>query len=287
MKKLVSTLAVAAVLFISNITFAQEKTKESSLLWEVTGNGLAKPSYLFGTIHMICEKDFLLKEKVKKALLKSDQYIMEVNFDNEKEMKEMQLALMSDIPLSKKLTVEKFNELDSLLLSKYKISAKQFDNYSLAMLVSLVTVKSFECDNLKLYEMELLKLAKTQNKLIGGLETVKEQLECINKTMDEEDVLELLKNSNQYNQMTKVMVENYKSEKFEALYDAMTVEKFMSATDKKLMLDERNTNWVKNMPIMMKQKSTFYAVGAAHLAGDYGVVQLLKNAGFTVKPVMN
>ena len=74
MKKIVSTLVVIASLFMSNSSFAQVKIEagvpnENSLLWEVSGNGLSKPSYLYGTIHMICGNDYFLSEKTKKAFM--------------------------------------------------------------------------------------------------------------------------------------------------------------------------------------------------------------------------
>ena len=63
--------------------------------------------------------------------------------------------------------------------------------------------------------------------------------------------------------------------------------KFMDEKSKPVMLDNRNSNWVKDMPAMMKNESVFFAVGAAHLAGEKGVIQLLQKAGYTVKPIIN
>lgn len=59
-----------------------------------------------------------------------------------------------------------------------------------------------------------------------------------------------------------------------------------SKKTKAVMLDNRNRNWIKKMPDMMKKGSVFFAVGAAHLPGDTGIIYLLRKAGYTVKPVM-
>ena len=68
----------------------------------------------------------------------------------------------------------------------------------------------------------------------------------------------------------------------------MTTDKeLMSVSTKETLLDNRNVNWLKIMPEMMQKESVFFAVGAAHLAGDLGVINLLKKAGYTVKPIMN
>ena len=52
-----------------------------------------------------------------------------------------------------------------------------------------------------------------------------------------------------------------------------------------VMLDNRNKKWMQQLPGIFKQQSTFVAVGALHLAGENGLVMLLRNAGYTVKPL--
>src|SRR6185295_9427100 len=72
----------------SLITLAQEKNKKefNTLLWEITGNGLPRPSYLFGTIHMICSDEALLSDSLKTAIGNSDAVYFEVDMDNLFEM---------------------------------------------------------------------------------------------------------------------------------------------------------------------------------------------------------
>ena len=52
-----------------------------------------------------------------------------------------------------------------------------------------------------------------------------------------------------------------------------------------LLLYNRNANWAKKMPAIMKSKATLFAVGAGHLGGEKGVINLLRQAGYTVRPV--
>lgn len=67
MKNLIkSVIAVIAIVFSSSVQAQTKSPKlENSLLWEVSGNGLTKPSYLYGTVHMICSPDYFLSEKQK------------------------------------------------------------------------------------------------------------------------------------------------------------------------------------------------------------------------------
>src|SRR5215217_1416430 len=106
MKNLISTIAVIATFLFTIQLKAQEKPAKKSLLWEISGKGLTKPSYIYGTIHMICGPDFIIKDKTKKALEKSEALVMELDFTDPKEIAELQKSMMSTVPLSKKLSPE-------------------------------------------------------------------------------------------------------------------------------------------------------------------------------------
>lgn len=73
-------LAIAFVLLICGTLSAQTKPN-NSLLWEISGNGLQEPSYLFGTFHIMCEKDFEIKPKVSHALDNAKTLFLELNLD--------------------------------------------------------------------------------------------------------------------------------------------------------------------------------------------------------------
>jgi uncharacterized protein YbaP (TraB family) len=83
------------------------------------------------------------------------------------------------------------------------------------------------------------------------------------------------------------LVSAYKTENIDLLYDFTTDKKYTSDKTKKIILDERNLNWAKNMPELMKKQSVFFAVGSGHLAGEFGVINLLRKAGYKVKPILN
>jgi len=60
MKKAIFLIAAVASTLFSN---AQQANDNNSMLWKIEGNGIDKPSYLFGTIHMLCAQDFKIKKK--------------------------------------------------------------------------------------------------------------------------------------------------------------------------------------------------------------------------------
>ncbi|MND87336.1 TraB family protein [compost metagenome] len=281
-----SIVTVLAFFFVCIIS-AQTKTPklENSLLWEVSGKGLQKSSYLYGTIHMICSKDYFLSEKVKSAFEKSDKLFLEINFTDPNEMSQMQRLAMGKEPLSKRLTPEQLAKLDSILKKSTGMSVQQVDSFSLLTVLSLISIKSFGCLDLKFYEMELSDAAKKRNISIAGLESVKSQFEILENAYSNDEMLTLLEESTP--EETVELVDTYKNENIEAMYEFSTDKRFTSEKTKKKILDDRNLNWVKQIPELTKQNSVFIAVGAGHLGGEYGVINLLRKEGYTVKPVMN
>ncbi|MEZ0183882.1 TraB/GumN family protein [Flavobacterium oncorhynchi] len=287
MKNLFTSAIAVITLFFSGTTQAQTKSVklENSLLWEVSGNGLSKPSYLYGTIHSICPTDYFLTEKTKNAFQKSDKLIVEINFSDPNEMADAQKLAMSPELLSKKLTPEQLSELDSILQKATGIKVQQVDSYSLATVMSLITIKTFDCETLKSYESDFTDLAKKENKSVGGFETVKGQLNMLSNAYTDSEMIKSLADASKT--QTKKMVKDYKNENIMDLYGDIANEKVMSKKAKKYILDDRNSDWVKKMKDMMKNEALFVAVGSAHLAGDEGVINLLRKAGYKVKPVMN
>lgn len=284
MKKLIQSSLLLLASLLGGTTNAQTKTTENSLLWEISGNGLSKPSYLYGTVHMMCESDFKITDKVQKAFAKTQKLALEIDMDDPAELAAMQQSAMSKEPLSKTLTPEDFQKLDIFLKEKVGQGAKTFENYSLTTIMSMVMFKSLGCPP-KMYEMEFMKMATEHKMETIGLEPLTEQLSFLSKAYSDHQMIDQIQlyGSDYF----KALIPVYTSEQIEKLYQLTISPKYMDAEDKKYMLDIRNNNWAKKMPDLMKKESVFFAVGAAHLPGEQGVIQLLKKAGYTVKPVMN
>ena len=291
MKKLFKSIAVVAVLLIFSGVFAQAKkatsvnSNDKSLLWEISGNGLSKSSYLYGTMHMICGNDYFLSDKTKKAFTASDNLVLEVNLSDPKELSTGQQLAYGKEPLSKTLSPEQLNELDVLLQKRTGMTVKQVDKFSLMTVMSLITMKSFGCTDVKSYEMEFIAMAKESNKGVTGFESIIAQWGFLNNAYSDAEVIKMLQESNDEN--TKKMVQNYIQENLPEIYKEITAPKVMNEKARKWLLEVRNENWVVKMPDMMKDKSTFFAVGAAHLLGEQGVINLLKKKGYIVKPILN
>ena len=292
MKNLIRTsLSVIATIFIAQGSVAQNTKKETksqnekSLLWEISGKGIEKPSYLYGTVHMICEPDYFMKEKVSKAFEKTSKLALELDLSDPEELSYMQKSTMGNSALTKTLTSSQCKELNEILKKTAGMTLNQVDNYTMATVMSLITVKTFGCANIRSYEMEFIKKAKAENKKIIGLEKLKAQLDFISNAYTDQEMITMLKEMNTEN--TKKMVQYYIQEDISNLYLNVTDKKVMNEKTKSFLLDQRNNNWVTIMPEMMKKESVFFAVGAGHLSGDKGLIKLLIKSGYTVKAILN
>ena len=63
-----SCLLLISILFFFLSSLAQDTSSHQSIFWEVTGNGLVSPSYLYGTTHLICKRDVIFTDTVKSKL---------------------------------------------------------------------------------------------------------------------------------------------------------------------------------------------------------------------------
>jgi len=282
MKKLI-TLSFA-LFYCILFSFAQE----NSVLWKISGNNLKTDSYLMGTIHMMCPDDFVMHDKVKRVIGEVDQVYFEVNLFNPENTASMQQKMMTPVPdFLTSLQPNQIQLIDSALAAN-QMSIKMFDMLHPAMVMSLLSLKSFNCPNpleVKSLENEINVLA--EGKKIGELETVDFQLEMMSKIATPEYFYNYLKLYDEAAQMTQRMVAAYNQQNLSILEDIFNDPKWMTPEAFELMLTKRNNNWIENIPAIISQNKTLFAVGAAHLIGEVGLIKLLRDKGYTVTPVLN
>ncbi|MEM0542072.1 TraB/GumN family protein [Flavobacterium sp. j3] len=278
-------LLIAAV--IVNLTNAQNNN--NSLLWKISGNGLSKPSYLFGTIHITC--DAALSDKVKKALDNTEQLCLELDMDDANmQAQMMQGMMMKDGVTMKSLApADDFKIVDDFLKAQLGYSAEMLTTLKPFMVSAMLYPKMLPCEAQSV-ETELMKIGKAQNEEVIGLETIAEQMNVFDAISYQDQMDELVKTakSNLKRDIAEIndMLALYKTEDIEAIYDfTQKSENVMTSKYTDVMLNDRNKNWISRIDKIAKEKPTFFGVGAAHLGGEQGVVKLLRKAGYTIEPV--
>lgn len=286
MKNLFKSIVVLVAFLCSTNNQAQTKLAplENSLLWEISGNGLAHPSYVYGTVHMICSSDYFLSEKANNALQASKKLVLEINLTDPNELKTMESMMMAKEPLDKTLNAMQLSKLEEILKKAGGISVEQVNSYSLSAVMSLLSMKSFGCTDLKFYEIEFMADFKKRNLEVVGLELIKSQLSSLEKAYTNEEMLKMLGEISIA--QTTNLVQDYKNEDINSLYIDITDEKVMNKKTKYEIIDKRNIDWISKITALMKKESVFVAVGAAHLPGEFGVLHLLKKAGYKVSPIL-
>ena len=266
-----------------------QRDKTNTLLWEISGNGLNEPSYLFGTLHMTCKEDFLLSESVKQKFASSKQIYLELDMDDPqlqgKMMQQMQLA--GKETLKNKLGESNFKKLDSFLQKEMSMNVVMFDKFKPMMVMGLLAQRLLPCATIESYDLNFVKMASEQKKELLGLEKVEEQIGVFDAIPDSLEILSIMNMVNDFDAQKKEftrMSAIYKSQDLEALYQLMVESPEMMGSQE-LLLDRRNRNWIPVMESAMKNSSTFFAVGAGHFGGSQGVLELLRNTGYKVKGI--
>lgn len=302
---MIKRLLAATVLAVLTVTSAS-----AQLLYKISGKDLKAPSYIIGTFHL-ANATFVDKiAGVKDALTATDQVFGEVPFDdmlNPDTLKVIQAAMMlpDGQTLKTVLSAEQYKKLDAVLtqmmgvgLSNPQVSA-QMGKMSPAALSAQLQVLMFmqkhmgEFDPLHGFDQYFQTQAKHNNEPIGGLETVAFQIALLYKSYDMQRQVEqlmcMIDNMDFYEKIVEKMAKAFYAQDIDALKAAME-EKLgntCDATPKEWAQfnDNRNADWVRKMPAIMAAKPTFFAVGAGHLPGPKGVLQLLKDIGYTVEAV--
>ncbi len=262
--------------------------QNSSLLWKVTGNGLEKESYLFGTIHIICKSDFVMDDRITSAFESTEELFLELDMSDPELQLKMQQVSMNPGMKNIKAEMEEplASALDEFLLKNYGAGLAQLGILKPFVLSSMVMLKALPCPEIESYEAFYTSKASDIGIPISGLETIEFQVGIFDKIPQDLQLKELGKLlTEDYSQSEfKYLISAYLAEDIEALDRVMTSSGMM-ADYRSMLLDERNKTWVPKITEAMKTKSIFVAVGAGHLGGEFGVISLLKEAGYSVEPI--
>lgn len=276
-------LALAAFFSICTTT---AQNLENSTLWKISGNSLEKPSYLFGTIHLTCNASF--DEDVKNALDETKQVVLEIDMDDPALQQKMMggMFMKEGKTIKDFVSVEDYNTLEAFFSEYLGMPLKNMQNIKPFFLSTMLYPKMLDCP-IQSYEVELVKIAKTQEEEVKGLETVEDQLKVFDTIPYQDQINDLVKTVKDKLEYDKAnfakMLKVYNDEDISELLKMVIEDKNYSyGKHQDVFLNNRNKNWISKIKAYAIEKPTFFAVGAGHLAGDEGVINLLRNSGFTV-----
>lgn len=260
----------------------------SSLLWKVEGKGI-KPAYLFGTIHLLPQADFELKDTVKAAFTLCEKLVLELDMDDPGMFGEMManMSMKGDSTLNDLLSQEDYDKLAKHLFDKVKIPLETVSTHKPFTVATYLTADFIEGTPAS-FENEFVQLALQQQKEILGLETVTEQLSIFDSIpyVDQaESLMEMVSDGDEMKVLFREIVDTYKTEDIDQLERVLRGQ-MDSGLEYQLLVEDRNHRWVGRIAEKAAQHTCFFAVGAGHLGGEHGMVKLLREAGYTVTAVV-
>lgn len=275
-----------------NSTLSNYSQAEGALLFRISGKNLSKPSYLFGTLHAICPNDFFGIEQLNMRLNETERLFLELDFDDPQVINQAATAL--DLPEGKTLrnflSPEKYARVDEMFRHLLGVRVSSFGRVSPLGLSAIVSgsPQATGCREAVSYETKLVEIAAAQKKSVDGLETVEEQLIALNvKPLEQqaEDLYQLSLDPQKPIDEFKELVAIYKEQNSEMLAAYITKQ---TSADPQLaanMLTARNRKWLPFIEKIITEKSSFIAVGGGHLGGTNGIVNLLKQKGYTLTAI--
>ncbi|WP_317171796.1 TraB/GumN family protein [Spirosoma validum] len=289
-KRITTQLALSGLLLAG--TLLNTQAQDNALLYEVTGPGLSKPSYLYGTFHLVCPADLTITDAIKKSIGESQQVYLELDMDDPNMMMDMQKAMMMPAGKTIKdlLKPEDYTVLDNYLNQKMHMGLAQMGMLKPIALLSMMYMTVLPCQPAS-YDLTFAQMAASEKKEVLGLENLSTQLNAIDKIPMQEQLkglVDMAKKPEEAKKEFTDFITLYKSHDLAKLMNAMKTSEFSGgdfSQYEESLLNERNASWIPVIEKAAKEKSTFFAFGAGHLGNDKGVISLLRKKGYTVKPL--
>ncbi|MDQ7947435.1 MAG: TraB/GumN family protein [Pedobacter sp.] len=288
--RLSSFLLIASLLIGLGSIKAQQKDR-NSLFWEISGNGLRKPSYLFGTYHF-ADKGFIdTMKRVNTALAAADVIVGELVMDQTMAMKLMPYMMLKDTTLDKLLSPTEYQAVADYLKRATNMDLKLLNTFTPIAVQTILeqanAPKTFSANNpaIDLYFQDY---ARAAHKKVIGLETLEEQATVLfGSTLErqKELLLKTVSNGSKAKAESEKLYQYYIAQNLKGLEQLFTADTDYTPEEIDRLLYNRNKNWLSQLPTMMKDQSLFIAVGAGHLIGKQGLIKGLQEKGYTVKPV--
>ncbi len=289
MKKYILFFYLVFFAFFLNAQIKQE----NSLLWEISGNGLENPSFIYGTIHLIPENDFFFYDEWIAEFNKCDVLVLETDIEMSIAQ---QFSLLPKLKLPDKKQLSDFlTPQEYEILNDYLIDSLQISNntYKIAQIYkpffaySLIINEVIEGKKI-IYEQYLTDLAHKNKMKVISLEEMEFQLGLVD-SISIEDQIKLFLYDFEKPQQTNILKEYNKTLTYYKNQDMNSMLQMEVEVENDIFMQnfliKRNIDWIGKIKAIISKKTAFIAVGAAHLPGENGVLNLLKKEGYTIKPV--
>ena len=276
---------------------AKAKTKKyPSLFWEISGNGLEKPSYLFGTMHVSSKIAFNLADSFYLAIKNSEVVALETNPETwQEDMNNYDLGssnyrygfnpgVMNDMP-------NDFLNIKTLRFGKYekKLEVAMFSKPSMInnLLYRSMSDNNSDFEEDTYLDLYIYQTGKKLGKKVAGVEQYEQSMklmaEAFRDAAKEKNKKEKSFDYDEEFSPAKLQ-EAYRAGNLDQLDSINKLNSQSDAFDEKFLY-RRNEIQANSIDSILKRSSLFVGVGAAHLPGNRGVIELLRRKGYKLRPI--
>ena len=293
-------LIIFHVLFICFLSFGQGNAKNKkypSIFWEISGNGLKKPSYLFGTMHVSSKIAFQLSDSFYTAIKKSDVVALETNPESwQEDMDKYDADTENDSnPYSGwspgSTLPDDYLSINSLKIGKYE-KRLELALFSRPAVINNLLYRSYSSNASDFEEdtyldMYIYQTGKKMGKQVAGVENYAESMrlmkEAYRDAAKEKNKKEKSFDIDEEFSPSKIQ-EAYRTGNLDQLDSINKLNSQSDAFDEKFLY-RRNEIQANSIDSILKKSSLFVGVGAAHLPGSRGVIELLRRKGYKLRPI--
>lgn len=279
---------VFAVVLLCSCVVGHTQATPSSLLWKISGNGLQQPSYLYGTIHIKDKRVFAFSNAVKKAFSETSLLAVEIVPDSTAQMDLLsKIMLDSGQTLESLLSPEDYKLVQNALQEKLGMQAMVAEKMKPIFIGTLLLLDDMSADYSVTVDEHFQQQAREQHKKVVGIETVDEQFAALESISLEEQaqlLVEQIRDGTKADSLLERMIEAYTAADLDDVME-LVAEAEMPGKATSALLTQRNYIMADRVAVLMKNESVFIAIGAGHLAGEEGVIALLRGKGYTVEPI--
>lgn len=284
---------VGLLTILANAATAQS---EKALLWKISGPDLKEPSYLFGTYHLLTDKYVATLPEVDFPFQTAKGVVVEMVIDSSKLMALGMMAIMPNNKISNLLTPDEFNRVSSELQTLMGIKLEALDQLKPITVTIMITMLQAQKQNSALLEkfkgqpmdFQFAASGKKLGKTIHPLETQEEQMKLLYDALSvEEQARQLVAYIDQKELAAKSQIDLVNLYLDKDIYGLQKLAESMPKDlgDMDYLLKNRNTKWMEVLPSLMQKGSQFIAVGALHLPGPDGLIELLRQKGYAVTAI--
>ena len=287
------------VFFVCAVSAQSGVEKTGALLWKISGNGLAHPSYIFGTHHLFPLSFLDSVPGVKQAFAASGQMVGELVMGDMVALAgELQKAGMmpQDSTWQMLLSEDDYRFVDEQLTAFFGAGLQALGMFKPSMVSMTYTVMFYQrifpqVNQNEIFDIWFQQQAVQRQIPVLGLETVQDQIDALFKIASLKhqaaDLVCALKNTDYLEWSAKKLNRLYRTANLKGFSEMLREEGPcpMSAEQETALNDARNRRWLEKLPAIMAGKPSFIAVGCAHLVGEVGLLAGLEKAGYKVEAV--